>query len=41
MGFVLVAVAMVSLVSQQAEGSGIPQVKSIMSGLYLKNMLNW
>ena len=39
--FVLVAVAMVSLVSQQAEGSGIPQVKSIMFGLYLKNMLNW
>ena len=40
-GFVLVGISMCQFVSAAAEGSGIPPVRAILSGLYLKNMLSW
>lgn len=38
---VAIAVASVQFISKEAEGSGIPQVKAILSGITLSNMLSW
>ena len=38
---VAIAVAAVQFISKEAEGSGIPQLRAIMSGVYQKNMLSW
>jgi chloride channel 2 len=38
---VAIAVAFVQLLSREAEGSGIPQVRAILCGVTLENMLSW